>query len=88
VKRHSTADAPHRLWVADVTDARKLRGFENVVCVTDVFSRRVVGWNIAATLEADSPLLKALDMTAFDAGGNFTGLTKQSDHGSNRMAMV
>jgi len=54
----------------------------------DVYSRRIVGWNVASTLKADILPLQALDMAAFDAGGNLTGLTHHSDHGSNYMAMV
>jgi len=32
--------------------------------------------------------LQALDMAAWDAGGDLAGLTHHSDHGSNYMAMV
>jgi putative transposase len=53
-----------------------------------VFSRRIVGWNVAATLKADILPLQALDMTAFDAGGDLTGLPHHSDHGSNYTALV
>ena len=88
VQRHFRADAPRRLWVVDVTYVRTWQGFANVAFVTDVFSRRIVGWNVAATLKADILPLQALDMAAFDAGGNLTGLTHHSDHGSNYMAMV
>jgi putative transposase len=53
-----------------------------------VFSRRIVGWNVAATLTADILPLQALDMAAFEAGGDLTGLTHHSDHGSNYMDLV
>ena len=88
VQRHFRADAPRRLWVVDVTYVRTWQGFAYVAFVTDVFSRRIVGWNVAATLKADILPLQALDMAAFDAGGNLTGLTPHSDHGSNYMALV
>lgn len=32
--------------------------------------------------------LQALDVAAWDAGGDLTGLTRHSDHGSNYMAVV
>ena len=53
-----------------------------------MFSRRIVGWNVAATLKADILPLQALDMAAWAAGGDLDGLTHHSDHGSNYMAMV
>jgi len=83
VQRHFRADAPRRLWVVDVTYVRTWQGFAYVAFVTDVFSRRIVGWNVAATLKADILPLQALDMAAFEAGGGLTGLTHHSDDGSN-----
>ena len=39
-------------------------GFAYVAFVTDVYSRRIVGWNVAATLRAEVLPLRALDMAA------------------------
>jgi putative transposase len=88
VQRRFTAPGPRRLWVADVTYVATWSGFAYVAFVTDVFSRRIVGWNVAATLKADILPLQALDMAAWAAGGDLDGLTHHSDHGSNYMAMV
>jgi transposase InsO family protein len=88
VNRRFTADAPRRLWVCDVTHVATWSGFACVAFVTGVYSRRIVGWNVAATLKAEILPLQALDMAAWGAGGDLTGLTHQSDHGSNYMAMV
>lgn len=88
VNRRFTAAAPRRLWVCDVTYVATWSGFAYVAFVTDVYSRRIVGWNVAATLRAEILPLQALDMAAWDAGGDLTGLTHHSDHGSNYMAMV
>lgn len=54
VNRRFTADAPRRLWVCDVTYVATWSGFAYVAFVTDVYSRRIVGWNVAATLKARS----------------------------------
>ena len=43
VERHFAADAPNRLWVADITYVPTLVGFLYLAIVLDVFSRRVVG---------------------------------------------
>ena len=63
-------------------------GFAYVAFVTDVYSRRIVGWNVAATLKADILPLQALDMAAWQAGGRLDGLVHHADHGSNYLAMV
>ena len=47
-----------------------------------------MGWNVAPTLKADIVPLQALNMAAFGAGGDLTGLTHHSDHGSKYMALV
>lgn len=88
VQRRFTADGPKRLWVADVTYVATWSGFAYVAFVTDVYSRRIVGWNVASTLRADILPLQALEQAAWAAGGDLTGLTHHSDHGSNYMALV
>ena len=88
INRRFTAPAPRRLWVCDVTYIATWSGFAYVAFVTDVYSRRIVGWNVAATLRAEILPLQALDMAAWNAGGDPAGLTHHSDHGSNYMAMV
>jgi len=88
VQRRFIADRPRRLWVADITYVRTWSGFAYVAFVTDVYSRRIVGWNVASTLKADILPLQALAMAAFAAGGDLTGLTHHSDHGSNYMSLV
>lgn len=88
VKRQFTAEAPGRLWVADITYVRTWQGFAYVAFVTDVYSRRITGWNVAATLRADILPLQALDMAAWQAGGDLTGLIHHADHGSNYLSLV
>ena len=88
VKRRFTAEGPRRLWVADITYVHTWQGFAYVAFVTDVYSRRIVGFNVASTLKADILPLQALDMAAFNAGGDLSDLVHHSDHGSNYMAMV
>jgi len=88
VQRRFVADGPRRLWVADVTYVATWSGFAYVAFVTDVYSRRIVGWNVTATLKADILPLQALDMAAWHAGGRLDGLVHHADHGSNYLAMV
>lgn len=88
VQRRFTAEAPKRLWVVDIAYVGTWSGFAYVAFVTDVYSRRIVGWNVASTLKAEILPLQALEMAAWNAGGGLEGLTHHSDHGSNYMAMV
>ena len=88
VSRQFHPGAPRRLWVADVTYVRTWAGFAYVAFVTDAYSRRIVGWNVASTLKADVLPLPALNMAAWDADGDLSELTHHSDHGSNYMAHV
>jgi len=44
--------APDQIWVADITYVRLRQGFVYLAVVLDAFSRKVVGWAMAQTLEA------------------------------------
>ena len=92
VQRRFQAFAPRRLWVADITYVATWPGFAYVAFVTDVYSRRIVGWNVAATLKADILPLQALDMAAWEArregAADLTGLVHHADHGSNYLSIV
>ena len=61
VERNFTADAPDRLWVADITYVPTWAGFLYLAVVLDAFSRRIVGWSMANHLRT-SLVLAALDM--------------------------
>mgnify|MGYP001995162351 FL=1 len=61
VQRAFTADAPDRLWVADITYIPSWAGFLYLAVVLDAFSRRIVGWAMASHLRT-SLVLDALDM--------------------------
>jgi transposase InsO family protein len=49
--------APNQAWVADLTYIRLPREFCYLAIVLDAFSRRVVGWNLAQSLEGRFALL-------------------------------
>src|SRR5271166_3734866 len=50
VERNFTAEAPDRLWVADITYIPVRAGFLYVAVVLDAFSRHIVGWLMAIAL--------------------------------------
>jgi putative transposase len=59
--RDFTASAPNRRWVADITYVDTFCGFVYTAFVTDLFSRIIVGWQVADHLRADLAL-DALEM--------------------------
>jgi putative transposase len=61
VQRAFTGDGPDRLWVADITYIATGSGFLFLAVVLDAWSRRVVGWAMAAHLRTDL-VLDALNL--------------------------
>ncbi len=86
VNRSFTADGPDRLYVADITYLPTWAGFLYLAAIVDVFSRRVVGWAMAATMRAEL-VLAALDM-AIERRRPAPGLIHHSDHGSQYMSLA
>ena len=79
VERNFAADAPNRLWVADITYIPTWAGFLYLAVVLDAFSRRIVGWSMAATL-ATQLVLDALNMALLARRPQ--GVIHHSDQGS------
>ena len=79
VGRNFAAEAPDRLWVADITYIRTWAGFLYLAVVLDAFSRRIVGWSMATTL-ATQLVLDALDMALLTRRPR--GVIHHSDQGS------
>jgi putative transposase len=81
VERKFRATAPNQLWIADITYVATWAGFAYTAFVTDVFSRRIIGWRTSTTLRADLAL-DALEMALWTRSSNdLTGLVHHSDRG-------
>lgn len=83
VDRDFTAPAPNRLWVADLTYVRTWSGFTYVAFITDVYSRRIVGWQASRSLKTDLAL-NALEQAVWERtrdGADLEGLVHHSDRG-------
>jgi putative transposase len=79
VKRNFKADRPNQLWVADITYVATWVGFVYVAFVTDVFSRKIVGWRVSNSLRSDLAL-DALEQ-AVHARPDMENLIHHSDRG-------
>jgi len=89
VQRAFTAAAPDQLWVADITYCRTFAGWVYAAFVIDVFSRRVVGWQLSKNLRTDLAL-DALEMGLWErarAGRDTAGLIHHSDKGVQYVAV-
>jgi putative transposase len=86
VERRFVAPAPNRLWVADITYCRTFSGFVYAAFVVDVFSRRVVGWQLARDLRTDLAL-DALEMAIWARRDDLTALVHHSDRGGQYLAI-
>jgi putative transposase len=47
---------PEQLWVSDITYIRMQSGFSYLSLITDAYSRKIVGFELYPTLEAEGPL--------------------------------
>lgn len=47
LNREFTANAPNRVWLADITHLWTLEGWLYIAAILDLFSRRVIGWATA-----------------------------------------
>jgi putative transposase len=79
VQRQFGADAPNRLWVADITYIPTWAGFLYLAVVLDAFSRRIVGWAMAEHLRTEL-VLAALNMAIGQRSAKH--VVHHSDHGT------
>jgi putative transposase len=81
LRRDFTAPAPNRRWVADITYVDTFSGFVYTAFVTDLFSRNIVGWQVADHLRAGLAL-DALEMAIWSRSEHIgDGLVHHSDRG-------
>ena len=89
VERQFSASAPNRLWVADLTYVRTWSGFVYVSFISDVYSRRIVGWHASRSLRTDLAL-NALEQAIWErhrAGVSLDGLVHHSDRGGQYLSI-
>ncbi|WP_406226040.1 IS3 family transposase [Streptomyces albidoflavus] len=87
VDHNFTAARPDQLWVADVTYVRTWSGWAYVAFVLDVYSRMIVGWQIADHMRTELPL-DALEMALWRRRiKKDSGLIHHSDRGSQHVSI-
>jgi putative transposase len=78
--KHIQPASVNQVWVSDITYYRTTSGFVYISFITDAYSRKIVGYHVANTLEAIHTV-KALMMAIKQASGPLTGLIHHSDRG-------
>jgi putative transposase len=85
VNREFVADAPNRLWVADMTFIATWAGPIYLAIVVDVWSRRIVGWAIGETMSAEL-VVAALSMAGWQRKAK--DVIHHSDQGSQYTSLA
>ena len=70
VNRQFTAAAPNRLWVADITFVRTWQGFCYTAFVTDVCTRKIVGWAVSSTMRTEDLPLQAFNHAVWQSNSD------------------
>jgi transposase InsO family protein len=78
--KESVPDKANQLWVSDITYIKTDSGFVYLYLITDAFSRKIVGWSLSNTMEAQNAV-EALQMALNQLPANTKGLIHHSDRG-------
>ena len=85
VGRDFNPPAPDVTWCGDITYLRTGEGWLFLATVIDLYSRRVIGWSVAAHMRAEL-VADALKMAVATRGGTVDGVVFHSDRGSQYSA--
>jgi transposase InsO family protein len=81
VRRDFSATRPDALWLADFTYIRTWEGWAYLSVVLDVYTRRIVGWQLASHMR-QSLVTDAFEMALSSRQEHEDGLIAHSDNGS------
>ena len=70
---------PNQVWVSDITYIRTVKGFCYLALITDMHSRKIVGYDLSDSLELKG-CVRALNKAIYQAK-DITGLIHHSDRG-------
>ena len=70
---------PNQVWVSDITYIRTVKGFCYLALITDMHSRKIVGYDLSDSLELKG-CVRALNKAIYQAK-NINGLIHHSDRG-------
>lgn len=71
---------PNKAWVSDITYVETEEGFRYLSLVTDVYSRRIMGFDLSDSLAVEGTI-RALRQAVRQANGRVKKTIHHSDHG-------
>jgi putative transposase len=80
LERNFIADAPNRIWLADITYVETDQGWLYLATIMDLYSRRIAGWAMADHLRADLALAALAMAISLQRPG--AGVIHHSDRGA------
>ena len=86
VKRRFEADGPNMAWFADIAYVKTRQGWLYLAPVTDIWSRRTVGWSMGPGITAG--LADEALRTALARRGNPVGCIHRSDRGAQYVSLL
>lgn len=86
LNREFKVDTPDKVWASDITYIWTCQGWLYLAVVLDLFSRKVIGWSLQATMTAD--LVKEALAMAVGRRQPLQGLLHHSDRGSQYASEV
>lgn len=75
-----TITKPNQAWVSDITYVETEEGFRYLSLITDVYSRRIVGYDLSNSLSVEGTI-RALKQAVRQAKGRVKRTIHHSDHG-------
>jgi len=78
--QNTTIKAANQAYVVDITYIETDQAFIYLALVTDLYSRKIVGWDLSHSLSLEGAL-RAMKMAVAQADGPLKGLIHHSDHG-------
>jgi transposase InsO family protein len=81
LERDFTAVGPGQKWVSDITYVRTTQGWLYLTVIMDLFDRKVVGWSMSPTMEAEKTVVAAFRMAIKTRPVNPRGMIFHSDRG-------
>lgn len=60
--RDFSAESPGKKWVSDITYVRTQQGWLYLTVVMDLYDRKIIGWSMSSTMEANPTVIAALRM--------------------------
>jgi hypothetical protein len=88
VNRQFKASAPNRLWIADITFVRAWQGFCYTELVTDVCTRKIVGWAVFGDDAHRRPAVVGIQSCCVAIESDLSELVHHSDRGSPYLSLT